>query len=152
MNRPTFRASIFIASLLTTSAVSAGADIVKCVDSKGRVTVTDGQCSEGIQTLLVAGSADGPAGNSADTPAADMANTANTTDAPAPPLPATHGVPIERIVLTPAQFPPSSWSAPHTATRMLSRDVETLKAARASLHALDEAAAAMRHHRLADLN
>jgi hypothetical protein len=35
---------------------------------------------------------------------------------------------------------------------MLSRDVETLKAARASLHALDEAAAAMRHHRLADLN
>jgi hypothetical protein len=148
MNRPTLRASIFISSLLVASAVSAGSDIVKCVDSKGRVTLTDGQCSEGIQTVLVAGSADAPAGGSAENQAADSSNTADT---PAPPPPAAHGAPIERIVLTPAQLPPSNWSPPHASSRMLSGDVETLKAARVSAQALDEAAAA-RHHRLADLN
>jgi hypothetical protein len=151
MNRRTLRTSIVIASMLAASAAFAGADIVKCVDSKGRVTLTDGQCSEGIQTLLVAGVSDAPVGGVADTPSPDSAESATPDDASTAPLPAAHAASIERIVLTPAQLPPSSWSAPHAATRMLSRDVETLKAARLSLQAQDEAAAA-RHHRLAGLD
>ena len=46
MNRQTFRTSIFITAMLAASAAFAGADIVKCVDQDGRVTLTDAQCSE----------------------------------------------------------------------------------------------------------
>lgn len=142
MNRQTFRTSIFITSMLAASAAFAGADVVKCVDNSGRVTLTDSQCSEGVQTVLVAGSADAPAAASNEAQAADTA---------ALPVQAARRTPIERIVLAPAQLRHDSWTAPR-AGRMLSRDVETLKAARVSMQVLDEASSSMRHQRVAGLN
>lgn len=141
MNRPTFRTSIFVASMLAASAAFAGADIVKCVDNSGRVTLTDSQCSEGVQTVLLAAAA-APAAASNDAQAAETA---------ALPAQAARRTSIERIVLAPAQLKHDSWSAPRAA-RMLSRDVETLKAARVSMQVLDEASSSTRHQRLAGLN
>ena len=142
MNRQTFRTSIFIASMLAASAAFAGADIVKCVDNSGRVTLTDSQCSEGVQTVVVAGAADVPPSAADQAPAADTAALQPQ---------AARRTSIERIVLAPAQLRHDSWSAPR-AGRMLARDVETLKAARVSMQVLDEASSSQRHQRLAGLN
>jgi hypothetical protein len=143
MNRHTFRTSIFISALLAASAASAGADIVKCVDHNGQVTLTDAQCREGVQTVVMAGAADTPAA-SADEPSAD------TATVPVPP--AVRRLAVERIVLAPAQMQHDSWTAPRPSGRMLARDVETLKAARLSMQVLDEASATSRHQRLAGMN
>ncbi|MCW2665030.1 MAG: hypothetical protein JWP83_6182 [Mycobacterium sp.] len=142
MNRQTFRASIFITAMLAASAASAGGDIVKCVDQNGHVTLTDAQCGEGAQTVVVAGGAEAPA-------AADAASPESAVQSAAP---VARRMAIERIVLAPAQMQHDSWSAPRPSGRMLSRDVETLKAARASMQVLDEASASSRHQRLAGLN
>jgi hypothetical protein len=144
MKRHSFRTSIFISAMLAASAAFAGADIVKCVDQNGHVTLTDAQCSEGVQTVLVTGAADTPADGSAETASADTAML--------PAAPAARRTPIQRIVLAPAQMQHDSWSAHRPSGRMLARDVETLKAARLSMQVLDEASATVRHQRLAGLN
>lgn len=137
MNRNTLRSSIFITAMLAASAALAGADIVKCVDQDGRVTLTDSQCSAGVQTLVVAGSADAPpaADDSAALPAAPVARRT-----------------IQRVVLASAQLRHDNWSSQRPKTKMFARDIETLKAARLSMQVLDEASATLRHQRLAGLN
>jgi hypothetical protein len=143
MKPHTFRTSIFISAMLAASAAFAGADIVKCVDQNGRVTLTDSQCGDGVQTVLMPGSA--------DTPTASVdPQSAETAALPVPP--AARRMSIERIVLAPAQMQHDSWSAPRPSGRILARDVETLKAARLSMQVLDEASATIRHQRLAGLN
>ena len=143
MKPHTFRTSLFISAMLAASAAFAGADIVKCVDQNGHVTLTDSQCSEGVQTVVVPGSADAPAAASEDVQPADTATL--------PAAPAARRT-IQRIVVAPAQMQRDSWSAPRPSGRMLARDVETLKAARLSMQVLDEASASIRHQRLAGLN
>jgi hypothetical protein len=138
MNRPTFRSSIFITAMLAASAAFAGGDIVKCVDQNGKVTLTDNQCNEGVQTVVVAG--DAPEVAAADEAAGD------TASAPAPRRA------IQRVAYTPAAIQHDSWTAPKSNGRPLSRDVETLKAARLSMQVMDEASATNRHQRLAGLN
>jgi hypothetical protein len=139
MNRQTFRSSIFITAMFAASAAFASGDIVKCVDQAGKVTLTENQCSEGVQTVLVVG--DAPA-------AATQAAAADATLAVAPGARRT----VERVAYTAAPIQHDSWTAPKSKGRPLARDVETLKAARLSMKVLDEASSSSRHQRLAGLN
>lgn len=136
MNRQTFRSSIFITAMLAASAAFAAGDIVKCVDQDGKVTLTENQCSEGIQTVLVTG----------DAPA--VANDAAAAD---PMAPAARRA-IQRVSYAPVAIQHDNWTAPKSMARPLARDVETLKAARISMQVLDEASSTSRHQRLAGLN
>jgi hypothetical protein len=140
MNRHTIRCSIFVTAMLAASAASAGADIVKCVDQNGHVTLTDAQCGEGVQTVLVESSGETPAVAAPDeTPAA-------------PAVPAARRVTVQRYLLPPAELKRAYWAGARPASRPLARDVETLKAARLSMQVLDDASAAAKHQRLAGLN
>lgn len=138
MNRNTFRSSILLTAMLAASAAFANsADIVKCVDHSGRVTLTDNQCSAGAET--VAAAAAEPAEAAPESPAAD---------AQAPATPVARRT-TQRVSYAPAQVQHDNWTAPRGNGRMLARDVETLKAARLSMHVLDQAFASARHQRLA---
>ena len=137
MNRPTVRTSIFIAAMLAASAAFAGGDIVKCVDQNGRITLTENQCSEGVQTVLVTGGSDMPAALPSDaSPAAQAAPTRR----------------IQRIAYAPPVIEHDSWAATLPRAKMLSRDAATLKAARTSMQVMDEASSTLRHQRLAGVN
>jgi hypothetical protein len=140
MQRHTIRTSIFVAAMMAASASFAGADIVKCVDQDGHVTLTDSQCSAAASTVLVAGPTEAPAAAAAEEMAA------------APAVPAVRRVSVERHLLPPAEARATTVSSRRPASRPLARDVETLKAARLSMQVLDEASATHRHQRLAGLN
>lgn len=140
MNTNTIRSSILLTALLAASAAFAGgADIVKCVDQSGRVTLTDNQCSAGTQSAVVEPAA-APAAEAA--PAEVVAADADSL----PAAPAARRVPAQRISYAPMQVQHDSWAGSRTKVRMLARDVETLKAARLSMQVLDQAS---RHQRLA---
>jgi hypothetical protein len=138
MQRHTILTSIFVAAMMAASASFAGADIVKCVDQDGHVTLTDSQCSAAAS--LVAGPTEAPAAAAAEEMAA------------APAVPAVRRVSVERHLLPPAEARATTVSSRRPASRPLARDVETLKAARLSMQVLDEASATHRHQRLAGLN
>ena len=140
MNRPTFRTSIFIATMLAASAAFAGADIVKCVDQNGKVTLTDAGCGEAVEAVV------SPAEASPTAVAESQAS-----DAVAVPLPVAPRAAAQRMSYAPQ---PVQYSVPpaRRAAKMLSRDVETLRAARLSMQVLDDASANARHQRLAGLN
>ncbi|WP_426172665.1 DUF4124 domain-containing protein [Massilia sp. TWR1-2-2] len=139
MNHKTFRSSLLLTAMFAASAAFANsADIVKCVDQDGRVTLTDNQCSAGVQTVVVAASAEAPATQAADAHAVDPAAAA--------PAPARR---VTRMAFTPMPIQHDSWSAPRGKSRMLARDVETLKAARLSMQVLDQASASTRQQRVA---
>ncbi len=137
MNRRPLHASLFAAAMLAASSVFAG-DIVKCVDQNGHITLTENQCSEGVQTVLVTGGADAPALLPAE--AAPVAAAAPARRA------------VQRIAYTPEVVQHDSWAPPKARGKMLSRDAETLKAARVSMQVLDEASSSLRHQRLAGVN
>ncbi|MDB5935105.1 MAG: hypothetical protein JWQ01_2449 [Massilia sp.] len=138
MNK-TIRSSILLTAMLAASAAfAAGGDIVKCVDQSGRVTLTDNQCSAGVATVVVA--AESPAEAPVEVVAADADSM--------PAAPAVRRLATQRIAYTPAAIQHDSWAAAHAKTRMLARDVETLKAARLSMQVLDQASAG-KHQRLA---
>ncbi|MDQ2988509.1 MAG: DUF4124 domain-containing protein [Pseudomonadota bacterium] len=139
MNRQTIRSSIFLTAMLAASAAFAGGDIVKCVDQNGKVTLTENQCSEGVQTVLVAG----------DAPA--VAEDAATAEPAVAAAPAARRA-IQRVAYTPPAIQHDSWTAPKSSGRPLARDVETLKAARISMKVLDEASSTSRQQRVAGLN
>ncbi len=141
MNRPTFRTSIFIAAMFAASAAFAGADIVKCVDQNGKVTLTDAGCGDAIPAVVVQAEA-----TSAASPDSELEQAAVQSAAPAARRAAT-----QRVAFTPQAIQHDSWTARRPA-KMLSRDVETLKAARLSMQVLDGASATARQQRLAGLN
>lgn len=105
--------------LLSASPAFAGGDIVKCVDSAGHVTLTDSECgSADAQQPLAAPEAVQPA-------------------LPAAPAPARSSAPRLSNVATTVQH--DNWVSPRPRGRMLAGDAATLRAARSSLQALDEA-------------
>lgn len=141
MNRPTFRTSIFIATMLAASAAFAGADIVKCVDQNGKVTLTDAGCGEAIEAVVLPAEA-------APTAAAD-----SQASGPVPaPLPVAVRAAPQRMSYAPQPVQYNNAPPARRAAKMLSRDVETLRAARLSMQVLDDASANARHQRLAGLN
>jgi hypothetical protein len=137
MNRQTIRPSMFVTAMLAASGAFAGVDIVKCVDQNGHVTLTDSQCSDGVRTVLVTNAGESPA-------------VATAEEAPA--APAVRRVSVQRFVLPPAEMRATTSISPRPSSRMLARDVETMKAAKLSMQAQDEASATLKHQRLAGLN
>ena len=109
--------SILLAALAAPGA-HAGAGIVKCVDADGRVTLTDQPCANGAMAVRVVTS---PAGE-------------GTTRAEPYPLAAEHDV------LPPPSALQRRQAAPRTKTRPMTRDVATLKAARAQFLLMDAGA------------
>jgi hypothetical protein len=139
MSRHILRSTIFITAMLAASAAFASAGIVKCVAHNGKVTLTDGQCGEGIEPVVRA-----EAAAAAGDEAAELALQ--------PAAPVTRRAAIQRVAYAPPRVRHDSWAAARPSTRMLSRDVETLRAARLSMQVLDGASAATRQQRLAGLN
>jgi hypothetical protein len=143
MKHRAIRASMFIAAMLAASAAFAGADIVKCIDQEGHVTLTDSPCGAAAEkVVVVAASEETPAGASDEVIAAP----------PVPAAPAVRRITVQRYLLPAAQPRQTNWSTSRPPSRALARDVETLKAARSSMKVLDEASATLRHQRLAGLN
>lgn len=109
--------SILVAALAAPGA-HAGADIVKCVDGAGRVTLTDQPCENGATMVRLANS---------------PADEGNTRAAPYP-------LAVEQGVLPP---PPAVRHRPaslRVKARPMVRDVVTLKAARAQFLLMDAGA------------
>lgn len=125
----TLRRSGALAAMAAACAAPAGfanasGDIVKCVASDGKVTLTDGPCSDGSSSVIV------PA-----------ARTAAPDNLPRPAL--------VRTALNVAPIDHDNWIDPRPAGKMFSRDAATLRAARTSLQVLDEAASSARQQRMA---
>jgi hypothetical protein len=121
--KTTARRTLFIATLLLSASAWAGTEVVKCTDSEGRVTLTDRPCGGGAEeTVLVAGP-----------------ETAAETAAPVPrSAPAR---PYAEGVLRASRLPSYK---PLPTSRILARDVATLKAAVLTMHLLDGPAARQR--------
>ncbi|WP_166881702.1 hypothetical protein [Massilia mucilaginosa] len=148
--------SIFFAGLMLSSSVFADAEIVKCIDAEGKVTLTDARCPASAQMVVavVAGgaqpaTADDAPGSGAEE---DYALALSGGDASEPePAVVVSAPKIERYssaaVWTKRDLPGVRKHASGT----LARDVATLKAARHSLMLQDSAAQAARSQRLASL-
>ena len=108
--------SILFAALAAPAAY-AGADIVKCVDGAGRVTLTDQPCDSGTTTVRLA-----------NTPADEGMTRVEP-----------HALAVEHAVLPPAAVQRRQATQRAKAKPMM-RDVATLKAARAQLLLLDAGA------------
>ena len=143
MHRHTIRSSIFVTAMLAASAAFAGADIVKCVDQNGRVTLTDARCGDTTRVPV------GPVAFDA-APAAMPDNELEPVAVQAA-APVARRAATRRVAVVPQAVQHDSWTAPRAA-KMMSRDVETLKAARLSMQVLDGASASARQQRLAGLN
>ncbi|GGE81082.1 DUF4124 domain-containing protein [Massilia psychrophila] len=141
MHRHTIRSSIFVIAMLAASAAFAafaGADIVKCVGQNGKVTLTDARCDTArVVVEPVAFDA---------APAALPDNEFKQVAVQA----ARHAA-TRRVAIVPRAVQRDSWTTPRAA-KMLSRDIETLKAARLSMQVLDGASASARQQRLARLH
>lgn len=147
MNHRTLTRSLFFAGLMLSSAVFADPEIVKCIDSDGKVTLTDVHCPATAQTVaVVTGGTEAAASEEAEDEnqmplVSGEAAAPTTASAPA----------IERGNA-------SAWArrafpgAHKHAGGSLARDVATLKAARHSLMLQDSAAQAARSQRLAGLH
>ncbi|MFN3790306.1 DUF4124 domain-containing protein [Massilia sp.] len=119
--------SILVAALAASGA-QAGANIVKCVDGDGRVTLTDQACEHGATMVRLASM---------------PADEGVTRAAPYPLI-------TERGVLPPAPAAQRRQPAQRAKAKPLMRDVVTLKAARAQFLLMDAAGASK--HTLATLD
>lgn len=147
--------SMFFAGLMLSSSVFADAEIVKCIDGDGKVTLTDARCPASAQLVAVVATsaqpstADDTAGSGAEE---DYALALGGDNASVPAAAAETSAPtIERYnsaaVWTKRDLP----GVRKYASGTLARDVATLKAARHSLMLQDSAAQAARSQRLAGL-
>ena len=108
MERPVRLLNIIAAAWLAAPAAMA-ADIMKCTDAQGRVTLTDQPCESGSKVVQVVAEA-GP-----------------VQAAAAPPAPQRHVLPAADLRYRSWQRPSVERPAP------LARDIATLKAARRAL-------------------
>lgn len=122
MNRHLFISAVSLAGLLAISGGVARADIIKCVDAEGHVTLTDQDCPRNEAVLAQQEVA-------AVVPMADVPDQAPRAQ-------------VTRVVLSadaPA-LPPKSWESTHAhpaPTRSFALDAATLKAARVTMQLLD---------------
>ena len=129
---------IIAASTLTAPGAFAGADIVKCVDGAGHVTLTDQACDSGTATVRLA-RADAQSNTQSDARSDDAAGDSV-------PRADVHPLASEQRILPPPVH--RSHVAPRVKARPMMRDVATLKAARAQFLVLDAAP----RHRFATLD
>ena len=121
--KTTARRTLLIATLLLSASAWAGTEVVKCTDSEGHVTLTDRPCSGGAEETVLAA-------------APEMAAEA------APPVQRSMPArPYAEGVLRARSLPSYK---PLPSSRMMARDVATLKAAVLTMHLLDGPAARQR--------
>ncbi len=134
VSRHTIRAligALLMAGATATGSVSAGSDIIKCIDGEGNVTLTDAACPDSARVeKMVAGSGE----PDASPVIGDM--------------PEIESVAAERYSMPrlARALPPVK---PPVAGGALARDIATLKAARLSLQLQDSAAQTLRAQRIA---
>jgi hypothetical protein len=130
--------------MVATSALASG-DIYRCVDGAGKITLTDHQCA-GNGSLLRAGTAEHSSGRSEDVfgDAADEGQASQQAPGAARASYAVHTQPVTARM--------ERWSSGLANVPKVDTDGETLRAARAAMHAYDSAAASMRQKRLAGVN
>ncbi len=109
---------IILAAALAAPAAHAGADIVKCVDGAGRITLTDQPCDGGAATVRLA----------------NMPADEGIARVEPHPLAVEHGV------LPPP--PARRYPAVRVKAKPMKQDVATLKAARAQFLLMDAGAGA----------
>jgi hypothetical protein len=128
MKRLASQLSLILAALAATPVALAGSDILKCVDGKGRVTLTDQPCEGGARSeRMMAASALNTAGDSM-LGSSDGGSTGSGGDEP------QSTVIVQRYAAHPSMERQHDWR-PRVPKRErpLARDVETLKAARAQM-------------------
>jgi hypothetical protein len=145
MNRPSRQAAVLIASLMVAASALASGDIYRCVDGAGKITLTDHQCA-GNGGLLRAGTAGRFSSASDDIfgDTADEGHAARQSPEAARASYAVHAQPVTARM--------ERWSSGLANVPKVDTDGETLRAARAAMHAYDSAAASMRQKRLAGVN
>ncbi len=147
--------SMFFAGLMLSSSVFADAEIVKCIDSDGKVTLTDARCPASAHVVAVVATSAQPSSADETTVSGaeeDFALAMSGGDASEPAVAVEVSAPtIERYnsaaVWTKRDLP----GVRKYASGTLARDVATLKAARHSLMLQDSAAQAARSQRIAAL-
>lgn len=132
MNHQTSTRALFLAGMVFASGAFAGNDINKCVTPTGHVTLTDEACPEGARTVKVIS---GPATDSEDAVALEPAA-----------RPSVERYTIQRM---PSRY--ATLMRSPQASRGLSLDVSTLKAARMNMQIFDNAAQSLKARRIAGL-
>lgn len=143
-------------------AVGSGGDIVKCVGQDGRVTLTDGECAAGDGLALVVGArkekAGGAAGAGGEMEASQSKGSGvlaagadgggEAIDASSEKGKAANrgGAKMTRVEMG-QMSAHDVWGSSRPARKMFDADIATVRAARNSLMALDEAAASARQQR-----
>lgn len=139
MKRLASQLSLMLAAVVAAPAALAGTEILKCVDSDGRVTLTDQPC-EGAARVTRMSFGSSPSSDSASSDAArgGSGSLAATGSGGGSETAATQGVPLQRYAATPRMQQQHDWRPRlPPRDRPLARDVATLKAARAQLLLLD---------------
>ena len=125
MTHHTLRNTVFAFAALLFSAV-AQADVVKCVDQSGHVTLTDMPCPDDAWTAQ--------------------------SSAPVAPPPVMGKASALHVIASGSENRRDSWVRKSGPDRSQTLDVATLKAARISMQVMDQAASLMRQQKLAGTN
>lgn len=146
MNRHAILSSLFLTCMLSAGAAFSGTDIVKCIDARGHMVLTDQPCLSGNELAL----APAPAAVGDGDAAADAAG----NDSADNPLPAAlaKSVKMQRLAAAPAERRPDPWVKRAASIAPMTRDAMTLKAAKLNLQMLDNASSMLRQQRVAGLN
>ena len=125
MKRLASQLSFILAALAATPAALAGSDILKCVDSNGRVTLTDQPCEGGARAERMTAASALNVPSESMSGSSGMGATGSGGDDP---------VVVQRYAPLPAIDRQHEWR-PRVPKheRPLARDVATLKAARAQM-------------------
>lgn len=127
MTRHYFTPAPFLACLLFLLVGLAKAGITQCVDEAGAVTYTNVPCEN----------------NTGDTQASALRN---------PPTIAPKVAPVSEISIDGDDTRRSTWATMRANTRSVTLDVETMKAARSSLLAMDQASHLLRRQEVLALD
>ncbi len=132
MNRTTIIRTLILAGVVFSSAVSAGTEIVKCIDQDGHVTLTDAICPATAKVAVMVAGSNEPG----DSPMIGDMPEIESTAAERYSMPRVAKRELPAVKAQPARG-------------ALARDVATLKAARANLSLFDSAAQTLRAQRIA---
>jgi hypothetical protein len=142
MKRHASQLSLILAAFAFAPAALAGPEVVKCTDPAGHVTLTDQPCESNAATVRLS---QVPA-----VPEAEALVVSDEAEAGAELAAAAHRFPVERHVAAPGLLRQANWKTPPApGSRLLARDVATLKQARLQLQMMDSTA--KRQPRLAGL-
>ena len=132
MKRLASQLSLMLAAIAAAPAALAGTEVLKCVDSAGRVTLTDQPCESGARATRMT------LGTSTESTSYGSSGAGSATASGDGSVNESQPVPLQRYAATPRMQQQHDWRPRLPARdRPLARDVATLKAARAQMMLLD---------------